>query len=167
MTLIDKDKEKKEEERKKKIEEANNRKKANKLEREKIKELKAELEELGVYSESNDDTIALLAKKMVMMEKLWSSITSSDFIFSSGTAAGNPKGNPEATLFLNLAKSIETHQEKLGLTPSGYLALTGKNTTTPTDSQALKNALSVDLINEKIDALMNKDEGSDEDENED
>lgn len=44
------------------------------------------------------------------------------------------RGIPEATLFLNLAKSIETHQEKLGLTPSGYLTLTGKtNTNTETD----------------------------------
>lgn len=138
-------------------EKAKNKRNANRAEKEKREEITSQLKEIGVYSEEQDETISLLAKKYVMMDKLWSSITENDFIFSQGTAAGNPKGNPETTLFLNLAKAIETHQEKLGLTPSGYLTLTGTSNTTQTDSKAMSNAMKVDAINEKIDLLMNKD----------
>lgn len=73
---------------------AKNRSKANREEKQKIKEVKEELKNLGIYDESNDETISLLAKKLVMLERLWFSLSSDDFTFSTGTAAGNPKGNP-------------------------------------------------------------------------
>lgn len=107
-----------------------NRAKASRQEKVKVKELTSQLKEMGTYREEFDETISTLAKKLVMMDRLWESLSSEDFEFSTLTAAAGKKGNPEANLFLNLSKSIETHQEKLGLTPSGYLNLTGTNAST-------------------------------------